>query len=283
MNMLAARWPGWQAVREEAEAERVASRLRLSHEKLRVTCQKVNKCLVEVEGEKVAMSLLTSYENNQLLAAIQSLGPGDLAPLQKWVHHYCRVRGLCGPNGRHHVSLVDHTIVSELLQMFEDILAKDPVYTAAERDKLTTEGLSCARLNDFSTHSLSANARGDPQRPLLLWLGEIDAEGFMNIYNALFEYERIHFEVMDTQIIPESIIYLGKRDYAKGLGFSNQKVFEEVSPRQNIIRATSCNWVLANLIGSVYNKISGDTLMRLLNALRDVVSYGKYYDIVCVT
>ena len=75
MNMLAARWPGWQAVREEAEAERVASRLRLSHEKLQVTCQKVNKCLVE--GEKVAMSLLTSYENNQLLAAIQSLGPGD--------------------------------------------------------------------------------------------------------------------------------------------------------------------------------------------------------------
>ena len=157
-------------------------------------------------------------------------------------------------------------------------------YIPTERDELTTEGLSCAQLTDFSLSSRSANANGDPHRPILFWFGEIDAEAFANIYNALFEYERIHFTGMSTKDYErESVHHLGKRVYAKGLGFSNQKVFEEVSPRQNVIRATSCNCVLANLIGSVYNKISGDTRVLLLNALRDTSGYGEYYDYVCVT
>ena len=93
MNMLAASWEGWQACRDEAEAERATSRLNLRAIKLRVTCSKIHKFLTK--GEKVALKILKKYELHELLALIKSLNQNDLLSLQKWVRHHCRVRGVC--------------------------------------------------------------------------------------------------------------------------------------------------------------------------------------------
>ena len=131
MNMLATQWPGFQAAREAAEAERAAPRFRLRKQKLHVTCQTIEQFLIK--GEKMAMRLLYNNVKDQLLAAIQSLHPDNLASLQKWAHHHCRVRGLHGPKGRHFVSQVDQTIVSELLQKLQDVLASDAIYTNRAR------------------------------------------------------------------------------------------------------------------------------------------------------